>query len=114
MEEKAITTENNEQEKDSVQPVSDEAETVNPVGAPMPGNRKVVFDTDGRMRTSNLSAFWLPEMEVRRVIHGTTYILTGSYEGTELFTRKLERIMARDFMVDDGEIDDETDDETED
>ena len=113
MEEKTTSTANIEQKSTSVQPVSDELETVNPVNTSAPRNRKVVFDADGRMRTSNPSAFWLPEMEVRRVIHGTTYIVTGSYDGTEPFTRKLERIMARDFLVDD-ENDHETDDETED
>ena len=50
-----------------------------------------------QITTANLSAFWLPEMTVREVIHGTTYIVTGSYEGRELFSRKLERILAREF-----------------
>ena len=45
----------------------------------------------------NLSACWLPELTVREVIHGTTYIVTGSYEGRELFSRKLERILAGRF-----------------
>ena len=45
----------------------------------------------------NLSACWLPELTVREVIHGTTYIVTGSYEGHEPFTRKLQRIMAKEF-----------------
>ena len=35
---------------------------------------------------------------------GTTYTVTGSYEGTESFTRKLERIMARSFTTDEAEI----------
>ena len=45
----------------------------------------------------NRSACWLPELTVREVIHGTTYIVTGSYEGHEPFTRKLEQIMTKEF-----------------
>jgi hypothetical protein len=52
----------------------------------------------------NLSAFWLPELTVREVIHGTTYIVTGSYEGHEPFTRKLERIMTKEFTSDPDEF----------
>ena len=83
MEEKAIITEIAEQGKDSVQPLSS------------PKSRNVSFDTDGNLRTNNLSAYWIPEFSVSEVIYGTTYIVTGSYEGTELISRKLERIMAR-------------------
>ena len=45
----------------------------------------------------NLSAFWIPELTVTEVIHGTTYVVTGSYEGIENFVRKLERITSRKF-----------------
>ncbi len=45
----------------------------------------------------NLSAFWIPELTVTEVIHGTTYVVTGSYEGTENFVRKLERITSKKF-----------------
>ena len=44
-----------------------------------------------------LSAFWIPELTVTEVIHGTTYVVTGSYEGTENFVRKLERITSKKF-----------------
>lgn len=83
MEEKLITTETAEQELDSVQHVS------------CPKSRKIAFDANGNLRTNNLSAYWIPDITVMEVVHGTTYIVTGSYEGTELISRKLERIMAR-------------------
>ena len=55
------------------------------------------FGEDGRIHVKNLSAFWIPELTVTEVIHGTTYVVTGSYEGTENFVRKLERITSRKF-----------------
>ena len=45
----------------------------------------------------NLSAYWIPELTVTEVIHGTLYTVTGSYEGTGSFLRKLERIAAKIF-----------------
>lgn len=57
-----------------------------------------------QITTTNLSACWLPELTVREVIHGTTYIVTGSYEGLEPFTRKLERIMTKEFTSDPDEF----------
>ena len=60
-------------------------------------NSRYTQDQNGTITVRNLSAFWLPEVTVREVIHGTTYIATGSYEGEMPFTRKLERIMARKF-----------------
>ena len=52
---------------------------------------------DGHIHVKNLSAFWIPELTVTEVIHGTTYVVTGSYEGTENFVRKLERITSKKF-----------------
>ena len=63
----------------------------------MPQNKHYTLNEHDQITTANLSAFWLPELTVREVIHGTTYIATGSYEGREPFTRKLERIIARKF-----------------
>ncbi len=60
-------------------------------------------DQNGTITVPNLSACWLPELTVREVIHGTTYIVTGSYEGREPFTRKLERIMTKEFTSDTDE-----------
>lgn len=55
------------------------------------------FNEDGHLCVKNPSAFWIPELTVTEVIHGTTYTVTGSYEGTESFVRKLERITAEKF-----------------
>ena len=61
---------------------------------------KYIVENDDRISVPNLSAYWIPEQTIQRVIHGTTYVVTGTYEGSELFTRKLERIMARSFTTD--------------
>lgn len=60
---------------------------------------KFTLENDGRISVHNLSAYWIPEQTINRVIHGTTYVVTGTYEGSELFTRKLERIMAKSFTA---------------
>ena len=60
-------------------------------------SKHYVLNEHDQITTTNLSACWLPELTVREVIHGTTYIVTGSYEGHEPFTRKLERIMTKEF-----------------
>ena len=61
---------------------------------------KYTVENDDRISVPNLSAYWIPEQTIQRVIHGTTYVVTGTYEGSELFTRKLERIMATSFTTD--------------
>jgi ubiquitin-protein ligase len=55
------------------------------------------IDEDGHIHVQNLSAYWIPELTVTEVIHGTTYVVTGSYEGTESFLRRLERITSRNI-----------------
>ena len=55
------------------------------------------LDKNGRWTVRNPSAFWLPEIPIQEVIHGTIYTVTGSYEGNQPFIKKLERIMARQF-----------------
>ena len=60
---------------------------------------KYTVENDDRIYVPNLSAYWIPEQTIQRVIHGTTYVVTGTYEGSELFTRKLERIMAKSFTT---------------
>ncbi len=55
------------------------------------------FDETGRIHVRNLSAYWIPELTVTEEIGGTVYTVTGSYEGTENFVRRLERIAARKF-----------------
>ena len=69
----------------------------------MPQNNHYTLNEHDQLTTTNLSAFWLPELTVREVIHGTTYIATGSYEGQEPFARKLERILSREFTNDTDE-----------
>ena len=59
--------------------------------------RRFFWGEDSHIHVKNLSAFWIPELTVTEVIHGTTYVVTGSYEGTENFVRKLERITSRKF-----------------
>ena len=60
---------------------------------------KYTVENDDRISVPNLSAYWIPEQTIQRVIHGTTYVVTGTYEGSELFTRKLERIMAKSLQL---------------
>lgn len=55
------------------------------------------FDEVGRIHVRNLSAYWIPELTVTEEIGGTVYTVTGSYEGTENFVRRLERIAAKNF-----------------
>ena len=58
-------------------------------------SRKLYFDEEGQIHTGNLSAYWIPELTVCEVVHGTVYTATGSYDGEESFVKKLERITAR-------------------
>ena len=57
----------------------------------------IFLGADGHMTAHNISAYWLPEIPLQEVIHGTVYTITGSYEGSQPFIKKLERIMARQF-----------------
>lgn len=76
---------------------------------------RFTIDGNGTVHVKNESAYWIPEMTVMEVIHGTTYIVTGSYEGTESIYRNLERIMERKATgaSNESEKSDETDEETE-
>lgn len=76
---------------------------------------RFTIDGNGTVHVKNESAYWIPEMTVMEVIHGTTYIVTGSYEGTESIYRNLERIMERKATgaSNESEENDETDEETE-
>lgn len=105
MEEKMITAETAEQETIPVQPVS------------RPKSRNLSFDADGNLHTNNLSAYWLPEVTTTEVIHGTTYIVTGTFTGKDSLVPKLERILVRNIMNEnnpDDTTDNETDQEKED
>ena len=61
------------------------------------------IDESGQIHVKNLSAYWIPELTVTEVIHGTLYTVTGSYEGTGSFLRKLEGIAAQNILEDRGE-----------
>ena len=52
---------------------------------------------DGHIHVRNLSAYWIPQLTITEEISGTLYTVTGSFEGTESLTRKLERITAKKF-----------------
>ena len=62
-----------------------------------PPKRNFWIGEDGHIHVKNLSAFWLPEFTLQKEIGGTVYTVTGSYDGTELLSRKMERIMAEKF-----------------
>lgn len=51
---------------------------------------------DGLVTVKNISAYWLDDIVVQETIHGTTYIVDGSYEGTETLTSKPKRILANE------------------
>ena len=76
---------------------------------------RFTIDGNGTVHVKNESAYWIPEMTVMEVIRGTTYIVTGSYEGTESIYRNLERVMERKATgaSNESEESDETDEETE-
>lgn len=60
-------------------------------------NGTLKSNENGHIYVKNLSAYWIPELTAAEVIAGTLYTVTGSYEGSESFLRKLERITARNF-----------------
>ena len=49
--------------------------------------QKCYRDAEGRLCVRNISAYWLPELTLRRKIGGTIYTVTGSYEGMEPLDR---------------------------
>lgn len=52
------------------------------------------FDENGDIHVKNISAYWIPEFTMTQEISGTVYKVSGSYEGTEFFTKKIERMLA--------------------
>jgi hypothetical protein len=58
-------------------------------------NHNHYFDADGQLHVRNLSAYWLPEITLKREIKGTTYTVSSSYEGTQRLDQKLLRIMKK-------------------
>ena len=57
--------------------------------------RETKTNESGHITVRNLSAYWIPEIKVEREIHGTTYTVTGSFEGNELLEKKLTRILLK-------------------
>ena len=57
--------------------------------------RETRIDESGHITVRNLSAYWIPEIEVECEIHGTVYTVTGIFEGNELLERKLTRILLK-------------------
>ena len=50
---------------------------------------------DGDIRVKNISAYWLPDLTLQKVIGGAIYTVSGSYEGTETLDKKLHRILVQ-------------------
>lgn len=57
--------------------------------------RKQVTHDNGSIRARNLSAYWLPQITLKREIGGTVYRVSGSYEGEGLLDRRTHRILAQ-------------------
>jgi len=55
---------------------------------------------DGHIRVKNLSAYWLPDFTLQKVIGGTLYSVSGSYDGTETIDKKLHRILTQQGIGD--------------
>lgn len=58
-----------------------------------PKNKNFWFGEDGHIHVKNISAYWIPEFTMTQEIAGTVYKVSGSYEGTESFTKKIERML---------------------
>ena len=56
---------------------------------------KQVTHDNGSIRARNLSAYWLPQITLKREIGGTVYRVSGSYEGEGLLDRRMRRILAQ-------------------
>ena len=57
-------------------------------------NENLKINENGHIQVKNLSAYWIPELTAVEIIAGAVYTVTGSYDGTESFLSKLERIAA--------------------
>lgn len=51
------------------------------------------FDEEGHICVKNFSAYWLPDLTLKREIGGTVYSISGAYEGLGTLDRKAARIM---------------------
>ena len=67
---------------------------------------RVHFDADGILHVRNSTLNWIPEIAFEEEVRGTTYTVTGSYEGGEMLDAKVERLLAKglqDFLEGDSE-----------
>jgi len=55
------------------------------------------FGANGNIRVRNRSAYWIPEFSLTKQIGGTIYTVSGSYEGSRTFVRRLERLTTEKF-----------------
>ena len=55
--------------------------------------RKIHFDSEGRICVRNVASCCLPELTLQRKIGVTIYSVSGTYEGMESLDKKLLRIM---------------------
>ena len=63
---------------------------------------RVHFDADGILHVRNSTLNWIPEIAFEEEVRGTTYTVTGSYEGGETLDAKVERLLAKglqDFLA---------------
>ena len=56
---------------------------------------RVHFDADGILHVRNSTLNWIPEIAFEEEVRGTTYTVTGSYEGGEMLDAKVERLLAK-------------------
>lgn len=62
---------------------------------------RVHFDADGILHVRNSTLNWIPEIAFEEEVKGTTYTVTGCYEGNEMLDAKVERLLAKglqDFL----------------
>ena len=62
---------------------------------------RVHFDADGILHVQNSTLNWIPEIAFEEEVRGTTYTVTGCYEGNEMLDAKVDRLLAKglqDFL----------------
>lgn len=62
---------------------------------------RVHIDADGILHVRNSTLNWIPEIAFEEEVRGTTYTVTGCYEGNEMLDEKVERLLAKglqDFL----------------
>ena len=59
---------------------------------------RVHFDADGILHVRNSTLNWIPEIAFEEKVRGTTYTVTGSYEGGEMLDAKVVRLLAKELQ----------------